>query len=76
VPQKLLIVGAGIIGLELRLGVAAARAEVTIVEFLDHILPGIDRESPINSHRMLQKQDLAFKLFRRRSPASMPPAKH
>src|SRR5580700_3383789 len=46
VPQKLLIVG----------------AEVTIVEFLDHILPGIDREVANQFHRMLQKQGLNFKL--------------
>ncbi len=62
VPQKLLIVGAGIIGLELgsvwwRLG-----AEVTIVEFLDHILPGIDSEVARQFHRLLQKQGVAFKL--------------
>src|SRR6202035_3522523 len=37
-------------------------AEVTIVEFLDHILPGIDREIANQFHRMLQKQGLAFKL--------------
>ena len=44
VPQKLLIVGAGIIGLELGSVWRRLGAEVTIVEFLDHILPGIDGE--------------------------------
>ena len=62
VPQKLLIVGAGIIGLELGSVWRRLGAEVTIVEFLDHILPGIDREVASQFHRMLQKQGLAFKL--------------
>ena len=62
VPKKLLIVGAGIIGLELGSVWRRLGAEVTIVEFLDHILPGIDREIANQFHRMLQKQGLAFKL--------------
>src|SRR6202034_950266 len=62
VPQKLLIVGAGIIGLELGSVWRRLGAEVTIVEFLDHILPGIDREIANQFYRMLQKQGLAFKL--------------
>jgi dihydrolipoamide dehydrogenase len=62
VPQKLLIVGAGIIGLELGSVWRRLGAAVTIVEFLDHILPGIDREIANQFHRMLQKQGLAFKL--------------
>jgi dihydrolipoamide dehydrogenase len=62
VPKKLLIVGAGIIGLELGSVWRRLGAEVTIVEFLDHILPGIDREVATQFHRMLQKQGLAFKL--------------
>src|SRR6266851_2935119 len=62
VPQKLLIVGAGIIGLELGSGWRRLGGEVAIVEFLDHILPGIDREIANQFHRMLQKQGLAFKL--------------
>jgi dihydrolipoamide dehydrogenase len=62
VPQKLLIVGAGIIGLELGSVWRRLGAEVTIVEFLDHILPGIDGEVAKQFHRMLQKQGLAFRL--------------
>ena len=74
VPQKLLIVGAGIIGLELGSVWRRLGAEVTIVEFLDHILPGIDREIANQFHRMLQKQGLAFKLSSKVT-GSMPPAK-
>jgi len=62
VPQKLLIVGAGIIGLELGSVWRRLGAEVTIVEFLDHILPGIDSEVARQFHRLLQKQGIAFKL--------------
>lgn len=62
VPEKLLIVGAGVIGLELgsvwhRLG-----AEVTVVEFLDRILPGMDGEVAKQFQRILEKQGFAFKL--------------
>src|SRR5271155_1829253 len=62
VPKKLLIVGAGIIGLELGSVWRRLGAEVTIVEFLDHILPGLDREGARQFHRMLEKQGLTFKL--------------
>jgi len=62
VPKKLLIVGAGIIGLELGSVWRRLGADVTIVEFLDHILPGIDSEVARQFHRMLEKQGLTFKL--------------
>jgi dihydrolipoamide dehydrogenase len=62
VPEKLLIVGAGVIGLELgsvwhRLG-----AQVMVVEFLDRILPGNDGEVAKQFQRILEKQGFAFKL--------------
>jgi len=62
VPEKLLIVGAGVIGLELgsvwhRLG-----AEVTVVEFLDRILPGMDGEVAKQFQRILEKQGFSFRL--------------
>src|ERR1700689_168541 len=62
VPQKMIVVGAGIIGLELGSVWRRLGAAVTIVEFLDHILPGIDGEIAKQFHRMLQKQGLAFRL--------------
>jgi dihydrolipoamide dehydrogenase len=62
VPKKLLIVGAGIIGLELGSVWRRLGAEVTIVEFLDHILPGIDSEVARQFHRILQKQGIAVRL--------------
>jgi dihydrolipoamide dehydrogenase len=62
VPSNLLIIGAGVIGLELgsvwhRLG-----AKVTVVEFLDRILPGMDGEIAKQFQRILEKQGFAFKL--------------
>ncbi len=62
VPKKLLIVGAGIIGLELGSVWRRLGAEVTIVEFLDHILPGIDTEVGKQFQRILQKQGIAVRL--------------
>jgi dihydrolipoamide dehydrogenase len=62
VPQKLVVVGAGIIGLELGSVWRRLGAQVTIVEFLDHILPGIDSEVARQFHRLQQKQGIAFKL--------------
>src|SRR5271156_6399633 len=61
-PQKMVVVGAGIIGLELGSVWRRLGAQVTIVEFLDHILPGIDGEVARQFHRMLQKQGVVFKL--------------
>jgi dihydrolipoamide dehydrogenase len=62
VPGHLVVVGAGYIGLELgsvwhRLG-----AEVTVVEFLDRIVPGMDTEVATAFQRILQKQGLKFRL--------------
>ena len=62
VPGKLLIIGAGVIGLELgsvwhRLG-----SEVTVVEFLDRILPGMDGEIARQFQRILEKQGFKFRL--------------
>jgi dihydrolipoamide dehydrogenase len=62
VPEKLLVVGAGVIGMELGSVWRRLGAQVTIVEFLDHILPGIDSEVARQFQRLQEKQGLAFKL--------------
>ena len=62
IPGKLLVVGAGIIGLELGSVWRRLGAQVTIVEFLDHILPGIDAEVVRQFHRLQQKQGIEFML--------------
>src|ERR1700755_1413139 len=62
VPGKLLIVGAGVIGLELGSGWHRLGAQVTVVEFLDRILPGMDGEIARQFQRILEKQGFSFKL--------------
>jgi dihydrolipoyl dehydrogenase len=62
VPEKLLVIGAGVIGLELGSVWRRLGSEVLVVEFLDRILPGMDLDVARNFQRMLQKQGIAFKL--------------
>jgi len=62
VPSSLLIVGAGVIGLELGSVWQRLGARVVVVEFLDRILPGIDGEVAKQFQRILEKQGFAFKL--------------
>jgi dihydrolipoamide dehydrogenase len=62
VPQRLLVVGAGVIGLELGSVWRRLGAEVTVVEFLDRIVPGIDNEVARQFQRLLEKQGITFKL--------------
>ena len=62
VPGRLLVVGAGVIGLELGSVWRRLGAQVTVVEFLDRILPGMDSEVARQSQRLMEKQGIAFKL--------------
>ena len=62
VPQKLLVVGAGVIGLELGSVWRRLGAEVTVVEYLDRILPGMDEEVAKQAQRMFAKQGFKFEL--------------
>ena len=62
VPKRLLVVGAGIIGLELGSVWSRLGAKVTVVEFLDRIVPGVDSEVARQMHRILQKQGIEFRL--------------
>src|ERR1700677_731254 len=62
VPQRLLVVGAGVIGLELGSVWRRLGAEVEVIEFLDRILPGIDNELARQFQRLLEKQGIVFKL--------------
>ena len=62
VPEHLLVVGAGVIGLELGSVWRRLGAKVTVVEFLDRILPGMDVEVGKQFQRILQRQGMAFKL--------------
>lgn len=62
VPKRLLVVGAGIVGLELGSVWRRLGSQVTVVEFLDHIVPGIDAEVARQFHRLLERQGLTFRL--------------
>jgi dihydrolipoamide dehydrogenase len=62
VPKHLLVVGAGVIGLELGSVWRRLGAKVTVVEFLDRIIPGMDLDVARSFQRILEKQGFAFKL--------------
>ena len=62
VPKSLIVVGAGVIGLELGSVWKRLGAEVTVVEFLDRILPGTDTEVATAFQKILTKQGFKFKL--------------
>ncbi len=59
-PKKLVVIGAGVIGLELGSVYARLGSEVTVIEFLDVITPGMDGEIQKTFQRTLKKQGLKF----------------
>lgn len=62
VPEELVVVGGGVIGLELGSVWARLGAKVTVVEFTDNIVPGMDAELRRPFQRSLQKQGINFKM--------------
>jgi dihydrolipoamide dehydrogenase len=62
VPKKLIVIGGGVIGLELGSVWRRLGSEVVVIEYLDRILPGMDDEIAKNFLRIQQKQGIAFKL--------------
>jgi dihydrolipoamide dehydrogenase len=62
VPAHLAVIGAGVIGLELGSVYARLGAKVTVIEYLDRILPGMDADVAKNFQRILQKQGFTFRL--------------
>jgi dihydrolipoamide dehydrogenase len=62
VPEHLLVVGAGVIGLELGSVWRRLGSQVTMVEFLDGVLPGVDGEVRRQAQRLFEKQGMKFKL--------------
>ncbi|WP_084421165.1 dihydrolipoyl dehydrogenase [Henriciella litoralis] len=62
VPKKLILIGAGVIGLELGSVWSRLGSEVTVVEYLDRILPGADDEIAKEAQRTFKKQGLDFQL--------------
>jgi len=62
VPKKLLVIGGGYIGLEMGSVWSRLGAEVTVIEYLDCITPGMDREISQEFQKILHKQGIKFKL--------------
>lgn len=62
VPKRLTVVGGGYIGLELGSVWQRLGAEVTVIEFLDRIVPAMDREIGQQLHKVLEKQGIRFRL--------------
>ncbi len=62
VPKKMVVIGAGVIGLELGSVYARLGSQVEVIEFLDHITPGMDAEISKVFQRTLKKQGLSFVL--------------
>ena len=71
VPKHLVVIGAGIIGLELGSVWRRLGSDVTVVEFLDRITPGVDDEVTKFLQRTLAKQGLKFKLGAKVTKAEM-----
>lgn len=62
VPKRLVVIGAGAIGLELGSVWSRLGAQVTVLEYLDRVLPGIDAEIAAEAQKILAKQGLDFQL--------------
>jgi len=62
VPKELVIIGGGYIGLEMGSVWKRLGSNVTVIEFLDHIVPGMDKDISIEFLKILKKQEINFKL--------------
>ncbi len=60
IPKKMVVIGAGVIGLELGSVYARLGAEVTVVEYMDAVCPGMDKDVQRAFKRILEKQGLSF----------------
>lgn len=71
VPQHLVVIGAGYIGLELGMVWRRLGAQVTVLEFLDRILPGTDTEIATDARKLFEKQGIEFRLKSRVTKATV-----
>lgn len=62
VPKKMVVIGGGVIGLELGTVWRRLGAQVTVVEFMDNILPGMDNEIRKEARKLFKRQGVEFKL--------------
>lgn len=73
VPKTMVVIGGGVIGLELGAVWRRLGAKVTVIEFLDRILPGMDNELSKESKKILGKQGIEFKLETKVTGATVTP---
>jgi dihydrolipoamide dehydrogenase len=71
VPGRLVVIGAGAIGLEMGSVWARLGSKVTVLEYLDRILPGMDAEIAGETHKVLKKQGIEFRLGARVTAAKV-----
>ena len=62
VPKKMIVIGGGVIGLELGTVWMKLGAQVEVIEYMDHILPGMDKEVSDSFYKILKKQGIKFNL--------------
>jgi dihydrolipoamide dehydrogenase len=62
IPKKMIVIGAGVIGLEMGSIFSRIGSEVTVIEYLDHIAVGMDREVSKSFQKILKKQGINFLL--------------
>ena len=62
IPKSLVVIGGGYIGLEMGSVWSRLGSDVTVIEYLDHITPGMDREISKEFEKILTKQGIKFKL--------------
>ena len=62
VPKKMIVIGGGVIGLELGSVWMKLGAEVEVIEYMDHILTGMDKEVSDTFHKILKRQGMKFNL--------------
>jgi dihydrolipoamide dehydrogenase len=62
IPKKMIVIGAGVIGLEMGSVFSRIGSEVTVIEYLDHIAVGMDREVSKSFQKILKKQGINFLL--------------
>jgi dihydrolipoamide dehydrogenase len=73
IPGHLVVIGGGVIGLELGSVWRRLGAEVTVIEYLDRLIPGMDLEIAKNFERILTKQGFKFKLSHKVTGATAAP---
>lgn len=62
VPENLVVIGGGVIGLELGAVWRRLGSNVTVIEYLDHLLPGMDSDLSKEAHKLFKRQGMKFKL--------------